>query len=99
MHGHLLSKITLRTTGVSPCVNAFLSYPSLDRRVSVVDLSIFRFELQNFEQGIMDIEVMENLLKLHNSIFNKKARFFLSQQHCHLTSPIKGKKFQGKSSL
>jgi hypothetical protein len=36
---------------------------------NVVDLSTFRFEPQNFEQGIMNIEVMENLVKLHNSIF------------------------------
>ena len=35
--------------------------------LNVVDLSTFRFEPQNFEQGIMNIEVMEDLVKLHNS--------------------------------
>jgi len=38
-------------------------------RCNAVDLSTFRFEPQNFEQGIMNIEVMENLIKLHNSTF------------------------------
>jgi hypothetical protein len=36
---------------------------------NTLELSTFRFEPQNFEQGITNIEVMENLIKLHNSTF------------------------------
>ncbi len=59
-----------------PEVNSSKSPLEGGLRGNVVDLSAFRFEPQNVEQGIMNIEVMEHLIKLHNSTFLVRYSIF-----------------------